>query len=147
MKNSLPWYTYDVFKIVEKLNSNIKNGLSNDAITKRTDAYGQNKLVRIVKTPWYKVFARQFTDVLILILFAASLISFAIGEITDAITILIIILLNGLLGFVQEYKAENAIEALREMLHPTCKVLRDSKEMIIDAKLLVPGDIVFFRDW
>lgn len=145
MKNSSPWYTYDVLKIVEKFNSNIKNGLSNDAITKRTDIYGENKLLRIIKTPWYKVFARQFTNVLILILFAASIISFAIGEITDAVTILIIILLNGLLGFVQEYKAENAIEALREMLHPTCKVLRDSKEIIIDAKLLVPGDIVFLE--
>ena len=145
MENNLPWHTYDILEIVEKLQSNIKRGLSSDAIEKRVEIYGQNKLVRIVKTPWYKVFFRQFTDVLILILFAASIISFAIGEITDAITILIIILLNGLLGFVQEYKAENAIEALREMLHPTCKVLRNSKEEIIDAKLLVPGDIVFLE--
>ena len=145
MKNNLPWHTYDVVKILEEFKSTLKSGLSNDDIKNRTDIYGQNKLIRIVKAPWYKVFSRQFTNVLILILFAASIISFAIGEITDAITILIIIVFNGLLGFIQEYKAENAIEALREMLHPNCKVLRNSKEEIINAKLLVPGDIVFLE--
>ena len=146
MKNStFDWHTYDTKKIVEEFTSDIKIGLDADEIAKRLQEYGENKLLHTLKTPWYKVFARQFTDVLILILFAASFISFSIGEVTDAITILIIILLNGLLGFAQEYKAENAIEALREMLHPTCKVIRNSKEEIIDAKQLVPGDIVLLE--
>jgi len=145
MKNNSEWYTYDSKNIVEEFKSNLKSGLSTNEIQKRAEEYGENKLIRIIKTPWYKVFARQFTDVLILILFAAAIISFAIGEIGDAITILVIILLNGVLGFVQEFKAENAIEALREMLHPTCRVLRNSKEEIIDAKLLVLGDIVFLE--
>ena len=145
MKNNSQWYISDTEKIIEKLKSNLKSGLNADEIKNRAERYGENKLIRIIKTPWYKVFARQFTDVLILILFVAAIISFAIGEIGDAITILVIILLNGVLGFVQEFKAENAIEALREMLHPTCKVLRDSKEKILDAKLLVPGDIVFLE--
>ena len=145
MKNNSQWYISDTEKIIEKLKSNLKSGLNTDEIKNRAERYGENKLIRIIKTPWYKVFARQFTDVLILILFVAAIISFAIGEIGDAITILVIILLNGVLGFVQEFKAENAIEALREMLHPTCKVLRDSKEKILDAKLLVPGDIVFLE--
>ena len=145
LKNNSQWHVYNEVDIVDEFKSNVNTGLSMDETLKRAKSYGQNKLVHIVKTPWYKVFARQFTNVLILILFAASIISFSIGEVTDAVTILIIIALNGLLGFIQEYKAENAIEALREMLHPTCKVLRDSKEEIIDAKLLVPGDIVFLE--
>lgn len=145
MKNNSQWYVYDVVKIVEELKSSVKVGLNADDAQNRLEKYGENELVSIVKTPWYKVFARQFTNVLILILFAAALISFAIGEVGDAITILVIILLNGVLGFIQEYKAENAIEALRKMLYPTCKILRDSKEEIIDAKSLVRGDIVFLE--
>ena len=145
MQNSSQWSTSKIDSIVEEFKSSLKNGLSTDDIQKRTKKYGENKLIRIIKTPWYKVFFRQFTDVLILILFAAAIISLMIGEVGDAITILVIILLNGILGFVQEYKAENAIEALRKMLHPTCKVLRNAKEEILDAKLLVPGDIVFLE--
>ena len=145
LKNNSQWHVYDKVEIIEEFKSSLKTGLSVDEIQKRSKRYGENKLIRITRTPWYKVFARQFTDLLILILFAAAIISFAIGEIGDTITILVIIFLNGILGFVQEFKAENAIEALREMLHPTCKVLRNSKEEIIDAKLLVPGDIVFLE--
>ena len=123
----------------------MKTGLASKKAEEALKIYGYNELKRINKTPWYIIFLRQFTDVLILILFAAAAISLVIGEIGDAITILVIIVLNGILGFVQEFKAENAIEALKKMLHPTCKVLRDSKEKIIDAKLLVPGDIVLLE--
>jgi len=145
VKNNTQWQTKDVKKVLKAFKSNTKTGLSEEEAKNRVDEYGLNELVRITKTPWYKVFLRQFTDVLILILFAAAAISLAIGEIGDAITILVIIVLNGVLGFVQEFKAENAIEALKEMLHPTCKVLRESKEQIIDAKLLVPGDMVLLE--
>ena len=88
------------------------------------------------------ILARQFVDVLIAILLIAAVISLALGEISDALTILVIVLLNGLLGFVQEWKAGQAIEALQQMLEPHCKVIRDGHEQTIDAKKLVPGDIV-----
>ena len=145
MKNSPLWQTKEVEEAIKTFKSDIKTGLREEEAKNRVDEYGPNELVHIVKTPWYKVFLRQFTNVLILILFAAAAISLAIGEMGDAITILVIIVLNGLLGFVQEFKAEKAIEALRKMLHPTCKVLRDSKEQLLDAKLLVPGDIVLLE--
>ena len=145
MKNSPQWQTKDFKEAIKAFKSDAKTGLREEEAKSRVDEYGSNELVRIAKTPWYKVFLRQFTDVLILILFAAAAISLAIGEMGDAITILVIIFLNGILGFVQEFKAENAIEALRQMLHPTCKVLRESKEQLIDAKLLVPGDIVLLE--
>lgn len=142
MKNSTLWHTKDVKEVIKTFKSDAKTGLSEEEAKNRSEIYGQNELLRITKTPWHKVFLRQFTNVLILILFAAAAISLAIGELGDAITILVIIFLNGVLGFVQEFKAENAIDSLKKMLHPTCKVLRESKEQIIDAKMLVPGDIV-----
>lgn len=145
MKNSDLLQSKDIFEVFTSLNSDPDRGLSEEQVKEKLAEHGHNELIRIVKAPWYIVFARQFTNVLILILFIAAVIALLIGETGDAITISIIILLNGVLGFVQEYKAENAIEALKQMLHPTCKVLRDSKEQIIDAKLLVPGDIVFLE--
>ena len=132
-------------EVVRAFNSDADTGLSGEEARKRAEKEGTNELVRIARTPWYRVFFRQFTDVLILILFAAAAISLAIGEAGDALTILVIIALNGVLGFVQEFKAENAMEALRQMLHPTATVLRDGKEQVIDAKLLVRGDIVLLE--
>ncbi|GIT97727.1 cation-transporting P-type ATPase [Sulfurovum sp. TSL1] len=145
MQNSTSWQTKDAKEVIRAFGTDAKNGLDEEEAKKRIEEYGLNELVRIAKAHWYKVFLRQFTNVLILILFAAAAISLAVGEIGDAVTILVIIVLNGILGFIQEFKAENAIEALREMLHPTCKVLRDSKEQSIDTKLLVPGDIVLLE--
>ncbi|MFA6143656.1 MAG: HAD-IC family P-type ATPase [Sulfurimonas sp.] len=145
MKTNPQWHTYTTKEALEALGSNSHTGLSEEEATKRREAYGENEIIRIARTPWILIFLRQFTDVLILILFVAALISIIVGEVGDAITIMVIILLNGLLGFVQEFKAENAIEALRKMLHPTCKLLRDSNEYIIDAKELVVGDIVLLE--
>lgn len=145
MKNSRPWHSYSAEETVELLQSDANTGLSKEEVKNRINKYGQNELVRIEKPPWYKVFLRQFTDVLIVILFAAAAISMTIGAFADAVTILVIILLNGILGFVQEFKAENAIEALKQMLHPTCTVLRNAKEEIIDTKELARGDIVLLE--
>ncbi len=145
MKNSSQWQREDVTDLLRRLESDVKTGLNEKEALERVGEFGTNELVRIDRSPWYRLFLRQFTDILILILFAAAAISLAIGEIGDAVTILVIIILNGLLGFIQEYKAETAIESLRKMLYPTCKVIRDSKEKIIDAKMLVPGDIVILE--
>ena len=145
MKNNIKWHTYDEAKLLDALKSDKKTGLIQEEARERIKTYGENALISITKTSWYIVLIRQFTNVLIVILFAAAAISLAIGEVGDAITILVIIILNGILGFIQEYKAENAIEALRQMLYPTCKVLRGSKQLIIDATFLVPGDIVYLE--
>ena len=145
MQNNSLLKLKDIDEVLNSLKSDIKKGLRDKEAKKRLDIYSNNELIRLDKTPWYKLLLRQFTDILIIILFTAAVISLAIGEVGDAVTIMIIILLNGLLGFIQEFKAENAIEALKQMLHPTCKVLRDSKEKIIDAKFLVPGDIVLLE--
>ena len=91
---------------------------------------------------WYQILTRQFTNVLIIILLIAAAIAFIVGEAGDAVTILAIVVLNGILGFIQEWKAERAMEALQRMLSPRCRVTRQGHDLEIDAVGLVPGDIV-----
>ncbi len=141
----IPWYSKTSQEVMHYFKSDETKGLSHEEAQRRVASFGKNELKTIARTPWYKIFLRQFTDLLIIILFVAAAISLAVGEVTDAITIFVIIILNGVLGFVQEYRAQNAIEALKHMLHPTCKVLREGKEEIINAKSLVLGDIVLLE--
>ena len=136
------WYTQEYETVLEKFNSNLELGLSTSEAKARLEVYGSNILEEGTKVTWYKIFARQFTNFLILILFAAAFLSLLIGELTDALTILAIVLLNGILGFVQEWKAEQAISALQRMLSLKCKVVRDGSPEEIDVAELVPGDIV-----
>lgn len=123
--------------------SQLSDGLSTQEAADRLQECGANALLATDKVPWYMVLlARHFIDVLIAILLIAAAISLALGEVGDAVTILVIVELNGILGFVQEWKAERAIEALQQMLEPHCKVIRKGREQTIDARELVPGDIV-----
>ncbi len=128
--------------VIRQLDSNALHGLSETEATRRLAEYGANKLELQAKTRWYLVLGRQFTDALVLILFVAAAVSLLIGEVADALTILAIIILNGGLGFIQEWRAERAIEALQRMLSPRARVLRDGHLKDIDAGELVPGDIV-----
>ena len=139
------WHSQKAKSVLKILQSDAKTGLSEQEARKRLAKYGSNRIEAARKEHWYWIFLRQFADLLIWILMAAAAISFFIGEIGDAITILAIVILNGIMGFVQEYKAEKAIEALQKMLSPVCKVLRGGKELEIDASSLVPGDIVLLE--
>ncbi len=145
LKNRYDWAALKVEDVVRSLNTDIEKGLSEEEAQKRLKEYGLNQLQKYKRETWYQVLARQFIDVLIIILLIASGIAFLIGEVGDALTILAIVLLNGILGFVQEWKAEKAIEALQKMLSPKTRVIRDGKQIEIDAKYLVPGDIVVLQ--
>ncbi len=136
------WHALDKESVISKLETDSSLGLSATEAGQRLLQYGPNILRTLTKVTWYAVMARQFVNVLIIILLAAATIALVIGEVTDAITIIVIVLLNGVLGFVQEWKAEKAIEALQRMLLPNCKVIRDGLESVIDARELVPGDMV-----
>ncbi|MEP2312510.1 cation-translocating P-type ATPase, partial [Rhodopirellula bahusiensis] len=129
-------------EIRERLATSTELGLSHEEATRRLEQYGPNSIQTIGSVRWYEVLWRQFTDILILILVAAGLVSFLVGEPSDAIAIFAIVLLNGVLGFVQEWKAERSLSALREMLAPRCHVIRDGDELEIDAANIVPGDLV-----
>jgi Ca2+-transporting ATPase len=136
------WHTLDAREVIDRLETSPTTGLTSDEAASRLERFGPNRIREVHVARWYEVLARQFTDVLILILLAAAAVSFAVGEIADAITILVIVVLNGALGFVQEWKAEQALEALRSMLSPTCTVVRDEQQSEIERIDLVPGDVV-----
>jgi Ca2+-transporting ATPase len=136
------WHSLDAEAAIARLNTDSRHGLSTQEAERRLQQHGPNTMETGRKVHWYMVLARQFVDVLIFILLIAAAISVAVGEMADAVTIMVIVVLNGVLGFVQEWKAERAIEALQRMLAPHCKVVRDGQEQDIDAKGLVPGDIV-----
>ncbi len=140
-----PWHAMTAAEVVAALDARPDTGLSGQDVQRRQQEFGRNTLRSTRRTPWYAVLARQFVDVLIGILLIAAAIAFTIGAVGDAVTILAIVLLNGILGFVQEWKAEQALTALQSMLAPRCKVIRDGHEQEIDARELVPGDLVLLE--
>jgi len=136
------WETLSHTEALTFLQASADDGLFSEEAAKRLEIYGENKLSDVSVNPWYLVLIRQFTSVLIWILIIAAVLSYFVGEVGDTVTIVAIILLNGILGFFQEWKAEKAIQALQQMLSPKCRVVRDGKSVEIRAEFLVPGDIV-----
>lgn len=104
--------------------------------------FSPNRLNDQERTSWPRMLLRQFQSILVLILVAAALISFVIGDKIDACSILAIVFLNACLGFAQEWKADAALQGLKKMLAPRCRIRRDGQEREIDAAFLVPGDYV-----
>jgi len=123
-----------------------KQGLTDEEAAKRLKKYGLNELRKIRRLNAFKIFIRQFTSFLIIILIIAAVISFIAGERTDSFIIILIVFINSLFGFHQEYKAERAIENLKNMLVPKAKVIRKGKVQEINASELVPGDILILEE-
>ncbi len=139
------WHHLSYDQTVQELASNAAQGLSTPEVQLRLQRFGSNTLAGAEVVKWYRVLIRQFTNFLILILAFAACVSFVLGDILDAIAILAIVILNGVLGFVQEWKAENALKSLKKMLSPQCRVIRDQEIQDIKASDLVPGDIVLLE--
>ena len=121
------------------------NGLSAAEAAVRLDAHGPNELQETISRPAWKMLVAQFIEPMILILIAAAILSFSLGDITEGIAILAIVILFGVLGFIQEYRAEKAMAALRQMSSPVVRVRRDGSLLEIPARELVPGDIVLLE--
>ncbi len=137
-------YTKTKEEILHDLKSK-ETWLSTQEAKKRINTYGQNIIQEKKKKSPLKIFINQFTSPLIIILIVATLISAGVGEYIDAIVIGIIIMLNAVLGFIQEYRAEKAIEALKKLTKQKAKVIRDGKEHIINAADLTIGDIIIIE--
>ncbi len=118
------------------------SGLTSGEAEKRLQQYGLNELREKAKKTPVMMFLDQFRDFMILVLIAAAVISGFIGEVTDTLAIIVIVLLNAVIGFVQEYRAERAMAALKAMAAPSATVMRDGAPAVIAASQLVPGDIV-----
>ena len=138
--------------VLELLNSDEKRGLSKSQVSALKEKHGPNKLKEKKKKTNLQRFFEQFKDVMILILIIAAVISFVIAcvdgnprEFFEPALILLIVVLNAIMGVMQESKAEKALDALKNMSAPHARVLRDGKEEIIDASELVPGDIIMLE--
>ena len=137
-------YTKDVKKIYEELKTN-ENGLSKMEAQKRLEQYGENVLIEKKKNSLFKMILMQLTDKMIIILFIASFLSFILGELAEGVVILIIILINTVISIIQEKKAADAVQALRNMNAPMATVIRDGKTQTILSKEVVIGDIVYLE--
>jgi Ca2+-transporting ATPase len=135
------WYNLSVEDTLNKLGSSA-SGLSNEEARRRLERYGPNELVRTRRKSPIVMFLGQFNNLLIIILVIAAVIAAALDEWIDASVILIIVILNAVLGFVQENRAEKALEALKVLAAPKCRALRNREPHTIETKDLVPGDVV-----
>lgn len=200
MKKEGAYYSKEIDSVLKEFDTS-KDGLPKSKVSKRISQYGYNELVKKEKNKLLKMILNQFSDLMIIILIIACIVSFGFGfqhlnqarnsdnpvlqkifsykeeglrrmeieelleqqgfsqeeieeafdeatpgELIDGIVILVIVILNGIIGFMQEFKAEKALEALKKMVSPTAKVIRDGKEMQIKAKDIVPGDILVLEE-
>ena len=117
-------------------------GLSSREAERRLLEYGLNLLTEKKKVSPVKLMLSQFTDIMVIILMVSTVISAFMGEITEAVTIIAIVILNAVLGFIQEYKTEKTLEALKSLTAPEAKVIRDGRQISVPADRVVPGDII-----
>jgi len=135
------WYRLDKDKILERLQTTL-DGLTDEEIGARVQRYGLNKITGDEKTSRVKIFLRQFASPLIYILLIASVITFLFNEYIDTGVILAIVVLNAVIGYVQEYKAEQSVQALKKLFVLKARVIRNGREKEVVSEELVPGDIV-----
>jgi P-type Ca2+ transporter type 2C len=144
-ENFSKWHLFSANEIVEKLNSNVKLGLTDDQVKTRIDEIGLNQLKEAPKTSIWALLWAQFNDFVVWLLIGAAGISAVLGEWVETSAIMAIVVLNAALGIVQEKKAQEALAALKAMSAPEANVLRDGHRVTVQAKELVPGDIVLLE--
>ena len=143
MKEHKDWYSLSTEEVEKLLNVDEKKGLNADEVEKRTEEYGRNEIISKNKKPIWKMILEQFTDFMIVVLVIAAIVSGVVNhEFTDSIIILIIVILNAIIGVVQEVKAQKSLDSLKELSAPHCKAIRNGEIVNIDSKELVPGDVV-----
>jgi Ca2+-transporting ATPase len=139
------WYALDPDDVAQRFASSISRGLSGEEAARRLAEHGPNKLEeRGARGPW-KILWEQLISSMVVILIVAAVVSAFLDDVKDAVAILVIVVLNALLGFRQEYKAEKAMAALKALAMPTVRVLRDGDVQEISARELVTGDIVILE--
>ena len=139
------WFTKSQEDVLKELNVDSKTGLTTEEVNKRLEKYGQNKLKGKPKKSLFQLFLGQLQDVLIYVLIGAAVINIVahgLEGVTDAIIILAVVLINAVVGVVQESKAEKALEALQQMTTPKSAVRRNGEIIEINSEDLVPGDII-----
>lgn len=144
------WFNFSKDEVLNKLNVNENEGLTNSEVEKRRQEYGVNELKAQKKKSIFTKFIEQFKDFMIIVLIVSAIVSGVIGiiegeGITDTIIILIVIIVNAIIGVAQENKAEKSLEALQKLSSHVAKVVRNGKIVVLPSKELVPGDIVILE--
>ena len=128
--------------LAQELGSNLSEGLQEEGVVRARTKFGPNRLEEAPPIPWWRRLLGQFQDLVIWILIAAAVISGLMGDLTDSVAIMAIVVLNGLIGFFQQERAEQAIAALHKLSAPGAKVLRAGELKAVPAVELVPGDVI-----
>lgn len=136
------WHTLTPEESATRLDTDLTQGLSAAAAAQRAEEYGPNELAEEKGPGILAKFVAQFQDFLVIVLVLASILSFFLGEVLDGAAIIAIVLLNAVLGVVQEFKADQALANLKRLTAPHCRVVRDGETVEVDSRDLVPGDLV-----
>jgi P-type Ca2+ transporter type 2C len=138
---SRTWHAMRASQVLEEVGTS-EAGLTSDEAVRRSYLCGPNSIELKERRSPVRILIGQFTDFMIVVLVIAAILSGIIGDLKDTVVIAIIVFLNGVIGFVQEYRAERALEALQKMAAPVANVIRSGRNLGIPAAELVPGDIV-----
>lgn len=141
----MEYYRDKKSKIAKELDTNFETGLSDQAAQQKLDQVGPNALVEGKKKSVFQVFLEQFKDLMVIILIIAAIISAFTGSLESTLVIIAVLILNAILGTVQHVKAEKSLESLKSLSAPTAKVIRNGQKVEIDAKDIVPGDILLLE--
>ena len=140
----MDWHYLPSDEVIKQTGSS-PDGLNSDTVASKLEEYGPNELQEKKKKPAWLLFVHQFKDFMILVLVAAAVIAGIVGDLTDTIIIMVIVLLNAVVGFVQEYRAEKAMEALKKIAALQAQVIRNGKTVALPSAELVPGDLVLLE--
>src|SRR6056297_1781459 len=139
------WHAYSVQETAKNIDTDLNSGIQESTVQQRLEEYGKNELEEKKGRNPIKIFLMQFTSTIIIVLLVAAVITGLIGELRDTIVISIILLINALIGFSQEYRAEKAMSTLKKLSIPKVRVKRSGTEKVISSTEIVPGDIVFLE--
>ena len=143
--NGKPWHNMEAKEVMEELGVSPDKGLADEEVSSRQKKYGVNKLPQAKKQGWLMRLLSQFNNILIYLLLAAAVITGFMGEWVETFVILAVVLINVLISFIQEGRAEKALEGIKQMLSLEARVIRNSEEVTVEAEKLVPGDIVLLN--
>ena len=143
--SDINWHTLAAEEVAQHLETNTQSGLSSEYAAKRLELFGPNALQeKRARSPW-RMLLDQFSDFMIIVLIGAAIISGFVGDVEDTFAIIVIVILNAVIGFVQEFRAERAMAALKQMSAASARVVRDNRIESVSATELVPGDVVLLE--
>ncbi len=141
-----PWHSLSAEETVRRLGCDTRRGLSDAEAETRRRRFGVNAVREEPARPIWSMIAGQLSDFMILLLLGAAVVAGAVGELKDSLVIVVIVVLNAIVGVVQEWRAERALQALRGMTAPTARILRNGEQRIVPARDIVPGDVVLLSE-